>query len=71
MAAAPPGGAREVGVELAAEALAQLKPRVQGAYLMPPFGRVESAIGVLERVGVLGQSTIGSEPDRATTSGTV
>ena len=41
--------ARE-GVAIAAEALAGLKGRVQGAYLMPPFGRVELALEVLGRL---------------------
>lgn len=40
--------ARE-GVAIAAEALAALKGRVQGAYIMPPFGRVELALEVLAR----------------------
>ncbi|MBI1945060.1 MAG: bifunctional homocysteine S-methyltransferase/methylenetetrahydrofolate reductase [Deltaproteobacteria bacterium] len=37
------------GVAIAAEALAAVKGRVQGAYLMPPFGRVELALEVLAR----------------------
>jgi len=48
MAEAPEGGARDVGIHIAAEALRSLKALVQGAYLMPPFGRVESALAVLE-----------------------
>ena len=40
--------ARE-GVAIAAETLAAVKDRVQGAYLMPPFGRVELALEVLAR----------------------
>jgi homocysteine S-methyltransferase len=72
MADAPEGAARNVGVEIAADALRALKSRVQGAYVMPPFGNVESAIAVLDKaLDSFGQSTIGSEPERATTSGTV
>lgn len=41
--------AREEGINIAAEALRTLRQRVQGVYLMPPFGRVESAVSVLER----------------------
>jgi homocysteine S-methyltransferase len=41
--------ARQEGVRIAAEALGAFKDRVQGAYLMPPFGRVELALEVLER----------------------
>lgn len=43
--------AREEGINIAAEALLSVRDRVQGVYLMPPFGRVESAIEVLERAG--------------------
>lgn len=38
------------GVAIAAEALAKLKDRVQGVYLMPPFGRVEMAKEIIQRV---------------------
>jgi methionine synthase / methylenetetrahydrofolate reductase(NADPH) len=52
MAEASEGKAqREMGIKLAAEALASVKHRVQGAYLMPPFGRVEAALEVLARAG--------------------
>jgi hypothetical protein len=37
-------------VAIAAEALAALRGRVQGVYIMPPFGRVELALEVLARV---------------------
>lgn len=43
------GRATREGVAIAAEALAAVKGRVQGAYLMPPFGRVELALEVLAR----------------------
>lgn len=39
--------AREMGIEIACEALAHAAPRVQGVYVMPPFNRVESALQVL------------------------
>jgi homocysteine S-methyltransferase len=51
MAEANPADARKVGVDIAAEALAAVKPRVQGVYLMPPFGRIESALEVLDLCG--------------------
>jgi homocysteine S-methyltransferase len=38
------------GVKIAAQTLRSIKSRVQGAYIMPPFGRVELAIEVLENV---------------------
>jgi methionine synthase / methylenetetrahydrofolate reductase(NADPH) len=40
--------AREEGIAIAQEALAACKPLVQGVYIMPPFGRVDAAIKVLE-----------------------
>ena len=42
--------ARAEGIKIAQEALAAVKHRVAGAYIMPPFNRVESAIAVLEAV---------------------
>ncbi|MFZ9886052.1 MAG: bifunctional homocysteine S-methyltransferase/methylenetetrahydrofolate reductase [Myxococcota bacterium] len=42
---------REMGIDIAAEALRAVRPRVQGVYLMPPFGRVEAALEVLQRAG--------------------
>lgn len=52
MASVPEGkAARDEGVKIAAEALLAFKDRVQGAYLMPPFGKVELALEVLEKVG--------------------
>ena len=39
--------AAQEGVRIAAEALRAVRHRVQGAYLMPPFGRVELALDVL------------------------
>ena len=35
------------GVKIAVEALRALKAHVNGAYLMPPFGRVELALDVI------------------------
>jgi methionine synthase / methylenetetrahydrofolate reductase(NADPH) len=40
--------ARLEGIRIAQEALAAVKDRVQGAYVMPPFNRVDSALSVLE-----------------------
>src|SRR5690606_330266 len=40
--------ARAEGVAIAQEALAAIKHRVAGAYIMPPFNRVESALAILE-----------------------
>jgi homocysteine S-methyltransferase len=42
--------ARAEGVRIAQEALAAVADRVAGAYIMPPFNRVESALAVLEAV---------------------
>ena len=46
--ASTPEAAREEGVRIAQEALAELKPMAQGAYFMPPFGRVDLAVKVME-----------------------
>ena len=43
--------ARAEGVRIAQEALEQVKDRIAGVYIMPPFGRVEAAIDILEVVG--------------------
>jgi len=42
--------ARAEGIRIAQEALAAVKHRVAGAYVMPPFNRVDSALTVLEVV---------------------
>ncbi len=42
--------ARAEGVRIAREALDAVKDRVAGAYIMPPFDRVESAVAVLDVV---------------------
>jgi homocysteine S-methyltransferase len=42
--------ARAEGIRIAQEALAAVRHRVQGAYVMPPFNRVDSALAVLEVV---------------------
>jgi len=39
--------ARAEGVKIAQEALIAVKSRVQGAYIMPPFDRVDSALEIL------------------------
>ncbi len=40
--------ARAEGIAIAREALAAVKHRVAGAYVMPPFNRVDAALAVLE-----------------------
>jgi len=40
--------ARAEGIRIAQEALAAVKQRVAGAYVMPPFNRVDAALSVLE-----------------------
>ena len=49
-----PGGeaARKEGVRIAREMLFAVRDRVQGAYLMPPLGRYELALEVLEGLTV-------------------
>ena len=41
---------RAEGLLIATEALRAVKDRVHGAYIMPPFGRVESALEILEQL---------------------
>jgi 5,10-methylenetetrahydrofolate reductase len=49
MAKVPQGPeARAEGIRIAQEALAAVRHRVAGTYIMPPFNRVESALAVLE-----------------------
>jgi methionine synthase I (cobalamin-dependent)/5,10-methylenetetrahydrofolate reductase len=43
--------ARREGVRIAQEALLAVRDRVRGAYIMPPFGRYEAALEILECVG--------------------
>jgi homocysteine S-methyltransferase len=40
--------ARAEGIQIAREALAGVVDRVAGAYVMPPFNRVDSALAVLD-----------------------
>lgn len=40
--------AAKVGVEIAAETLIKCAPKAQGAYIMPPFGRIELALQVID-----------------------
>jgi methionine synthase I (cobalamin-dependent) len=42
--------ARTMGIEIAREMLIAVKDRVDGAYIMPPFGRYELAIDVIKGV---------------------
>jgi len=37
-----------IGVEIAVEALIRIAPRVAGAYIMPPFGRIDRALEVIK-----------------------
>ncbi len=46
--AATAEAARDEGIAIAQESLLAARPLVQGVYIMPPFGRVESALRVLE-----------------------
>jgi homocysteine S-methyltransferase len=39
---------REEGIRIAQESLLAARPLVQGVYVMPPFGRIEAALRVLE-----------------------
>jgi len=49
MRKAPPGAeARKEGVRIAREMLFAVRDRVQGAYLMPPLGKYELALEVLD-----------------------
>ena len=43
--------ARAEGVAIAREALAAVRHRVAGAYIMPPFDRVEAALEILRAPG--------------------
>lgn len=49
MRKSPPGAeARKEGVDIAREMLFSVRDRVQGAYLMPPLGKYELALAVLD-----------------------
>lgn len=50
-AAGSGASARAEGVKIAQETLMDVKDRVVGAYIMPPFGRFASALQILECVG--------------------
>jgi homocysteine S-methyltransferase len=51
MRKAGPGEAgRAEGIAIAREMLSEVKDRVAGAYLMPPFGRHELALRVIEGI---------------------
>ena len=43
-------GARAEGVQIAREMLTQVKDRVAGAYVMPPFGRYQLALDIIEGI---------------------
>ena len=42
--------APQVGIEIACELLRDLRGMVQGAYLMPPFGKYEMAAEIVEHM---------------------
>ncbi|MFN8024568.1 MAG: bifunctional homocysteine S-methyltransferase/methylenetetrahydrofolate reductase [Acidimicrobiales bacterium] len=42
--------ARDEGIAIAREALAAVQDRVAGAYIMPPFNRVDAALAILDEV---------------------
>jgi homocysteine S-methyltransferase len=46
--------ARREGVAIASEALAEVKERVVGAYIMPPLGNYRSALALLSSLGIGG-----------------
>jgi len=43
-------GAPQVGVQIAVEMLEQLRPHVQGAYIMPPFGHYDLAAQIIDQI---------------------
>ncbi len=49
-------GARREGVQIAQETLDAVKDRVVGSYIMPPFGRYEAALEVLECIDGYGST---------------
>ncbi len=44
-------GAAQMGIEISAELLREIKSAVAGAYLLPPFKKYDVAVKVLERAG--------------------
>lgn len=54
------GDGQAEGVAIAREALAAVRDRVAGAYIMPPFGRYQVAMQVLEGFVVAPTSTVAS-----------
>jgi homocysteine S-methyltransferase len=59
--------ARAEGIRIAQEALVAVQHRVQGAYVMPPFNRVDAALAVLEAARerwspAAGQAAAGHRP---------
>ena len=52
--------AAQVGIEIAAEALSRVASKVAGAYITPPFGRIDSALSVISlfrQEGIKARST--------------
>jgi homocysteine S-methyltransferase len=58
--------ARAEGVKIAREALGEVQRRVAGAYIMPPFDRVESALEIVS--GFLPSAAEGARPPRPATA---
>ena len=56
--AATPAKAREEGVTIAKHALASVLERVAGAYIMPPFNRVDSALAIANSVAKVSNKTV-------------
>ncbi len=48
--AAEEKGIKGEGIQIAREALLAIKDRVQGAYIMPPFGKAQAAISLLKGI---------------------
>ena len=44
--------AAQMGIEISAELLREIKSSVAGAYLLPPFKKYEVAVRVLETAGI-------------------
>lgn len=51
--------ARTEGVRIACEAAAAFKERIGGIYIMPPFNRFDTAVAVLEGLGLVGAGVAG------------
>ncbi len=45
-------GAREEGVRIAIEAIGAVRDRIAGAYIMPPLGQYDSAVEIIQALGL-------------------